>query len=115
MFRATLLSIVFSLAGQDPGLLCRIWCESQATECHQENSSTSAVVAGDESCGHALLAVSAILSEDVPRGLASSDAHRTIPVRTHQVDPLTIAEPPPGDLGRLWALEKRPLSSALRI
>jgi hypothetical protein len=119
VFRAALLSIVFSLAaGQNVALLCRSWCDAHAavpSECHHENSSTTPSVAGDKDCGKVVVAATAILREDVRRGVWSRDTNQAIPVPRYQLAQLTIQERPGHEPGREWSLEKRPLSIALRI
>lgn len=116
MFRAALVSIVFSLTvGQNVALLCRTWCDAlaaAASECHHKNSSTTPSVAGDEDCGKVVVAATAVLREDVRRDASSQD---TIPVPRYQLAQLTIDERPGQEPWREWSLEKRPLLTALRI
>ena len=119
MFRAALVSIVFSLAlGQNVTLLCRSWCDAQATaasECHHKNSSTTLSVAGDEDCGKLAVAATAVLREDVRRDVSSQDTNQAIPVPRYQLARLTIDARPGQEPWCAWSLEKRPLSTALRI
>ena len=119
MFRAALVSIVFSLAlGQNVALLCRSWCDAQATaasECHHKNSSTMPRVAGDEDCGKLAVAATAVLREDVRRDVSSQDTNQAIPAPRYQLARLTIDARPGQEPWCAWSLEKRPLSTALRI
>ena len=73
-----------------------------------------ASVAGDEDCDNVVVAVIAVLREDVLRDAPSQDANQAIPVRRYQLA-LTIAPRPGQDPWRAWTLEKRPLSTSLRI
>lgn len=117
MFRAALLSIVFSLAvGQNVALLCRTWCDAHvaaASECHHENSSSTPSMAGDEDCDNAAVVV--VLKEDVWRDVSSQDANQAIPVPRDQLAQLTIDTRRGHEPWRKWSLEHFPLSTALRI
>lgn len=119
MFRAALVSIVFSLAvGQNVALLCRPWCDAQATaasECHHKNSSATPSVAGDEDCGKGVVAATAVLREDVRRDVSSQDTNQAIPVPRYQLAQLTIDARRGQEGWREWPLDTRPLSTALRI
>ena len=118
MFRATLVSIVFSLAvGQDVALLSRTWCEAQmaaASECHKHSSSTPGV-AGDQHCDNVVVADTAVIREDVRREVSSQNVHQAIPVPRYQLAQLTIDARHGQEPWRAWSLEKRPLATALRI
>lgn len=119
MFRAALLSIVFSLTvGQNVALLCSTWCDAHAaaaSACQHKNSSTTPGVAGDENCDKVVVAAIAVLREDVRRGVSSPDANQAIPVPRYQLAQLTIDARPGQEPWREWSLENRPLSTALRI
>lgn len=119
MFRAALLSIVFSLAvGQSVALLCRTWCDAHvaaASECHHKDSLSTPSVAGNENCENVVAAATAVLREDVRREVSSQNAHQAIPVPRYQLAQLTIDERRGQEPWREWSLEKRPLSTALRI
>jgi hypothetical protein len=114
VFRATLVSIVLSLAvGQPASLLCKVACDG-ARECHHEYSgSTSPDVASDTSCDHVAPGVSPFLKEDSRRTSAPSGDAIEVPrsgLDASTIDTLAGREP-----GQLWSLEKRPLVTALRI
>lgn len=118
MFRTALLSIVFSLAvGQNVALLCSTWCgeHTTASGCHHKHSSTTPSMAGDESCGSMVVAVTAVVREDLRRGAPSPDANQAIPAQRYQVAQLTIDARPGQEPWSASSLEKRPLSTALRI
>ena len=119
MFRAALLSIVFSLAvGQNVALLCRTWCDAHvaaASECHHKSSSPTPSVAGDEHCDNVVLGATAVLREDARRDVSSQNANQAIPVPRYQLAHLTIAARPGEEPWRAWSLEKRPLDTTLRI
>ena len=115
MFRAALISIVFSLAvGQNLALLCRPWCDADlaaASECHHKSPS----VVSDEDCDNVAVAVTAVLREDVRRDVPSQDANQAIPVPRFQLAQLTIGIRAGEEPWCAWSLEKRPLDTALRI
>ena len=117
MFRPFLLSIVFSLVvGQDLALLCRTWCDGHAvaaSECHHTNSSRMPTLAGSENCVVAV--ATAVLREDARRDVSSRNPNQAIPVPRYQHAQLTIGAGPGQEPWREWSLEKRPLSTALRI
>lgn len=118
VFRAALVSIVFSLAvGQNIALLCRTWCDARvaaASECHHRNSSTTPSVAGDEDC-EVVVAAPVVLREDVRRGVSSQDPNQAIPVPRYHLAQFRIEAQPAQEPWRGWSLEQRPLSTALRI
>lgn len=119
MFRAALFSIVFSLAvGQNVALLCRTWCDAHvaaASKCHHKSSSPMASVAGDEDCDNVVVAAIAVLREDVRRDVSPHDANQAIRVPRYQLAQLTIGDHRGQEPWRWWTLEKRPLSTSLRI
>ena len=124
VFRAVLLSIVVTLAvGQNSVLLlCNTGCDAHAAPAsapHHEHSSnhsfTSLAVAGNECCDDMRVSAAAFVREDVRRNVSSPDAGYAIPVPSYQVVHPTIATRPGQEPGREWSLEKRALSSALRI
>jgi hypothetical protein len=119
VFRTVLLSILFSLAvGQDLALLCRTWCDGHAvaaSECHHKNSSHMPSVAGSENCDNVVTAATAVLREDVRRDVSSRNGNQATPVPRYQLAPLTLGARPGQEPWREWSLEKRPLSTALRI
>ena len=119
MFRATLLSIVLSMAvGPNVSLLCRTWCDARAAAasgCHHEHSSTAPNVAGSENCDRGTSAVTAALREDVRRGTVPSGWEHAIPVSRYQLAQLMIDAGPGQEPGREWRLARRPLATALRI
>ena len=118
MFRAALVSIVFSLAiGQNVALLCRMWCDAHATaasECHQ-NSSTTSSVAKSQDCDNVVVAATAVLREEVGRGVSSRDANQAIPVPGYRLALLMVDARPQSEPWRERPLEKRPFLTALRI
>jgi hypothetical protein len=119
VFRAVVLSIVFSLAvGQDVALLCRTWCDAHvaaASECHHKDSSARPSVAGNEHCDNVVVAATAVLREDVRRDVSSQGANQAIPVPRYQFAQSTIDARSGQEPWRAWSLEKRPLTTALRI
>jgi hypothetical protein len=119
VFQAAVLSIVLTLAvGQNVALLCRTWCDAPsaaASECHHRNSSTTPSVVGDEYCGNVVVGATAVLREDVRRDVSSKDMNHAIPVPRYQLAQLRIDSRPGQESWRERSLEKRPLSTALRI
>ena len=118
MFRVALLSIVFLLAvGQNDALLCRTWCDpgvTAAIECHHKNSSTTPSVAYKH-CDSVGMAATAVLRGDERREVSFQNAHQSVPVLRHQLAHSTVGPRPGYQAGRDSSLEKRPLSTALRI
>lgn len=119
MFRAAVLSIVLTLAvGPSAGLLCKTWCNPQAAAAdggHHAASTASTSVAADDTCEDLGLGAAAFLREDVRRGVSA-------PERDHAVValPYHLARTTTDDRSREhahieWSLEKRPLSTTLRI
>ena len=119
MFRAALLSIVLSLAvGPNVALLCRTWCDGQvaaASECHHEHSSSTSSVASEEHCGTVAVAAIALPREDTRSDVSFRDATQAIPVPRYQFAHLKVDARPDQEPWRERSLEKRPLSTALRI
>ena len=119
MFQAAVLSIVLTLAvGQNVALLCRTWCDAHAaaaSECHHEHSSNTPSVAGDDNCGNPVVGATAVVREDVRRGVSSQDTNHAIPVPRYQLAQLRIDSCPGQETWRERSLEKRPLSTTLRI
>ena len=72
-------------------------------------------VAGDEDCGKLAVAAAAVLREDVRRDVSSQDTNQAIPVPRYQLARLTLDARPGQEPWCAWSLEKRPLSTALRI
>jgi hypothetical protein len=119
MFRTALLSIVCSLAvGPHVALLCRTWCDAHvaaASDCHHKNSSAAPSVAGDEDCGNVVVAATAVLREDMRRDVSSQGANQAIPAPRYQLAQSTIDARSGQEPWREGSLERRLLSTALRI
>jgi hypothetical protein len=119
VFRATLLSIVLTLAVEpNADLLCQSWCHPQTTdanECHHKNSTNSSAVAGDTNCDHVILTVGTFLRGEIRSDGPSPTLGHAVVVRPHQFAPLTTHTRPGQEPGREWWLETRPLSTVLRI
>ena len=77
VFRAAVLSIVFTLAtGQNAVLLCRNWCDSVETTadgCQHQAQAVSRVIAGETDCQPISGAI-ALLRDDARRGASAPDA-----------------------------------------
>lgn len=117
MFRAVVLSVALTLlVGQNAGLLCKVWCDPQvaaATGCHGEATTGTTRVTGG-SCDHLVLSVSAFLREDGLRATATPDAAHAIVV-SHYVAQVTAGAQPGQQAERGRSLERRPLTTTLRI
>jgi hypothetical protein len=117
VFRATLLSIVLTLAvGQNASLLCQAWChDATSAGCPHHGSTTSPSLSAEDSCSSVVVGAVAFLREDARRTAAAPDAQNALVV------PRFRLPPSPADLrigckwGRNWPLEERPLILALRI
>ena len=123
MFRAIVFSIVLTVAASpSTTLLCKVWCDrthgpqtAAASGCHHRAPAVSARVAGDDACESLVLGVAAFLREDVRR-LASAPARdHAVVVPRYQFANSTANDSPHATRAAQWALEKRPLSTALRI
>jgi hypothetical protein len=119
MFRAVVLSIVLTLAaGPSAALLCRMLCDPQAAAtdgCHHTTAAASTSVASQDTCDDRGLSVAGFVREDVRRCGPAPERHCAVSVpRYHLADATTddsfreIAWPES-------SLEKRPLSTNLRI
>jgi hypothetical protein len=119
VFKAAVLSIMLTLAaGPSASLLCRAWCDSQATAaggCHHEAHATSPSVAGDDNCDDTMVSGDAFLREDAPRGVSTPDADQAVLVVRFQLPRSPSAVRPGQKPWREWSLEQRPLSTTLRI
>ena len=119
MVRGAVLSIVLTLAiGPNAPLLCRIWCHPQAdaaTGCPRMDPTTSPSVAGDPRCDQAVLSAAAVLPEEVRRVVSAPDTAHAIQVTRYQLASSATDSLPRHERRRAWSVEKRPLSTALRI
>jgi hypothetical protein len=119
VFQAVALSIALTLAvGQNAALLCRSWCDTHAaaaSECHHETSSDTPSVVGSERCDSEVLGAAAVLRQDMRRGVSPTNADHAVAVPRYQLDALTTGARPGQEPGRECSLDKRPLSTALRI
>jgi hypothetical protein len=119
VFRAAALSVVLTVAvGPSASLLCKAWCHPQAgatTECHHADPTASPSVAGDDHCDNVVLGATAVLPEEGRRGVSVPGADHATPVTRYQPAPPTTDTNPRHEPWREWSLEKRPLSTALRI
>ena len=116
--QAVVLSIGLTLAvGPNVELLCKTWCPqaAAASECHHKSSSPTPNVAGDKNCDNVVAAAIAVLRDDVRRGVSSQDANQAIPVPRYQLAQLTIDARRGQEPWWESSLERRPLSTALRI
>ena len=85
------------------------------SECHHKDSSATPSVAGNENCDNVVVAATAVLREDVRRDVSSQGANQAIPVPRYQLAQSTIDARSGQEPWRAWSLEKRPLTTALRI
>ena len=119
MFRAALLSIIFSLAvGPDVTLLCRTWCDAHlaaASECHHRDSPYRPSVAGNQNCDNVVVAATAVLRDDIRRDVSPQGANQASPVPRYKPTQSTIDACPGEERWHAWLVEKRPLVTALRI
>ena len=118
MIRGTVLSVALVLAVGNVSLLCRSWCDPQAAAargCHSQGSSSSAIRADDAGCADAASRVAAVPRKPVRIGVPAPHADHATGVPS---DALTC----PGsdsrlgpDTARTASLDRRPLSTTLRI
>ena len=121
MFRVALLFFVLTLAvGPNGAVLCKVWCEPQATEsaCHHDDAAPGTTVAASDLCDDVELSRGDVLLNEI-RGGASD------PLRSAAGDieftpecqlsySTTDARPGPSP-GRARPLDVRALSTVLRI
>jgi hypothetical protein len=119
MFRATFLSIVVSLAlGQDLNMLCRTWCDAKAvagSECHHKTPTAIPNVAATKDCRNGVGAATVAVREDVRNGMSSRHANQAIPPARYPLVQFTNNATAGCEPWRALALDRHPLSTALRI
>ena len=119
MLRGSVLSLVLLLAaGQDPALLCSMWCDpgsAASAECHEQvRTTTSPRLTGDDSCGRVVANGAILIREDLRR-ISDHDARYGILVPCYHA-PASPHEVRQGsDPGCASSLALRPLVLALRI
>jgi hypothetical protein len=119
VFQAVVLSIVLTLAvGPNAAVLCNVWChlhEAAATGCHHQDATASPRVTGDDHCNDVAAITPTFVREDVRPSLSAPDVlHALVGPRLDFIPSpsVTRADHEPA---QDWPLEKRPLSTALRI
>jgi hypothetical protein len=119
VFQAVVLSIVLTLAvGPNAAVLCNVWChlhEAAATGCHHQDAATSPRVTGDDHCNDVAAIVPTFVREDVRPSLSAPDVQHALVGPRLDFIPSSSATRSDHEPGRDWSLEKRPLSTALRI
>ena len=115
VFKAAALSIAVTLVvGPNASMLCRTWCDQQAviaSGCHHEKPTTSPGLAGDDCCRNMVLGTAGV----VPRAVSAPDVDHAIWTSRFQIAPSTRDPRPGQEPGREGSLERRPLSTVLRI
>jgi hypothetical protein len=119
VFRAAVLAIVLTLAvGPNASLLCTVWCHPDAAStgsCEQADPTSTPSVTRKDGCPDNAAGTSALVREDVRRGVSASDGQHAVVVAPFQF----VAPPTPREFGREPGqhppLEARPLVLALRI
>ena len=117
MFRATVLSIVLTLAiGQNAGLLCTVWCpDATSTACPHRDSTTSPSVRADDTCTNVVVGAVAFVGEHGRRTAPGPDLQNALVVLRFRFVAPPIDPRPGYESGRRLLLEERPLGIALRI
>ena len=118
MFRATLLSIVLTLAaGQDAALFCSAWCHSgggMAGACeHQTETMSPGIIAGDDCTiiGNAIVFV----REDARRSTSAPTVQSGVLVPQSAFTPRASGSLSGYEAAGRQLLESRPLVISLRI
>ena len=118
VFRAAVLSIVLTLAvGPNASLLCAVWCHPDAStgSCeHSDPTSTPSVTAKD-GCPDIAAGMSALVREDVRRGVSASDAQYAVVGTPSQFGPPPTSPEFGPEPGQHPPPETKPLILALRI
>jgi len=123
VFRAALFWIVLTLAaGQNAILLCTVWChDTTSAGCPRQDSTTSpdstasAIMSADDSCGSAFVGALAFVREDARRTAAAPDAQNALVVPRFRLAPSPTELRSGFESGRRPPLEERPLVTTLRI
>jgi hypothetical protein len=118
VFRAALLSIVFTLAaGQNVALFCGVWChsgEEMTGTCERQTETSSPGIVAHDDCtisGNAIVFV----RDDARRGLSAPDVEGASLVPRFAFTPPATAIPLGYEPGSRLLLELRPLVLSLRI
>lgn len=115
MFKAVALSIALTLVvGPNASMLCRTWCDQQAVTtsgCHHEKPATSPGTTVDDCCRNTALSTAGV----VPHAVSAPDVDHAIWTSRFQIAPSTRDPRPGQEPGREGSLERRPLSTVLRI
>ena len=117
MFRATLFSIVLTLAfGQNASLLCKVWCPDPSSgQCPHQDSTTSPSVSAHDNCRSDVGEAVALVREDARRTAAAPDTQNALATPRFLLT-LSLTDLGSGFESRQrLLLEQRPLVVALRI
>jgi len=119
VFRAAVLSIMLTLvAGPNASLLCALWCHPEAAPAgpceHPDQTSTPSITANG-SCPDIPTSSTALVREDLRRGVSAPAAQQAVLVARFQFAPPPSPSASAGESGQRTALEVRPLVLALRI
>jgi hypothetical protein len=119
VFRPAVLSIVLTLAvGPGASLLCDAWCHPDAASTrsceHRDPGSAPGVIARD-GCADTEAGSTALVREEVRRGVSGSDGQYAIAVAPFQFVPQPTPPGPGRQPGQRPLLEARPLVLVLRI
>jgi hypothetical protein len=118
VFRAAALAIVLTLAlGPNASVLCAVWCHPEdvtAGACEHPNPTSTAGITANDSCPDIATASTAVVREDVRRGVSAADQDAAV------VPPFQLVPPPNSpEFGREPRqhppLDARPLVLSLRI
>lgn len=118
MFRATVLSIVFSLAiAPEAMLLCRTWCPDEAvtSDCHHHEEAASSQVKPVDSCEAGGLDSGAFIRADGYRALPGIGVGHAAPIPRYQLARPTSIFVSVDRVELARALAKRPLELPLRL
>ena len=118
MFRAAVLTIVLTLsAGPSATLLCKTWCnpQSAAGRCHDTTSAGSTSVAANHKCDDAGFGAAALIPEGGLRSVSAPERHHAVLGPRHHLANPAADRGPRGRSSVQSSLEKRPLTTNLRI
>jgi hypothetical protein len=117
--RSAAVTVVLALAAGPPaGLLCKSVCDPQvaaATGCHHPEPDTAAAWVGADACDPLAAVVPALIREDVRRAWSAPYAGHAVLTTTGHSAIRAVSARREGSCQPHRLLERRPLSTHLRI
>ena len=118
MYRAAILSVVLAFSvGQNPALLCRVWCPAEAStiDCHHHEQAFSKQVQPVDDCDTEALSVAAFIRADGYRALTGVGTGHAAAIPRYQLARPTSIFVSVVRVELARALANRPLELPLRL